>query len=325
MTIKTLVRLNSSPYQRIEFFEEEKLLAQKWNLQYLYWDSQNERLPGQLPLPYKGEYILISNTHTLPELLPEEVLAETKLWIHSNSGYDNFSVPWLKAQKFPVITGNPIRRDAVVEYILGCLISHFSLASHQKSWEKQRTWDRELLSQKNILIIGKGLIGQKLGQALKPIGKKVSYYDPFKGNNEDLIELASGHSVVLLAASLNPTSEKIVNKTFLEALPSNFLLINASRGALINQEALIDMLMQRPNAFAYLDVFEREPFGNEFEGLKNIHCTSHIAGVSKNLSQDMLKFEDEVLSAFFLNSPEDFLEEYKELNLINRCDKDYLI
>lgn len=323
---KTLLRLNASPYQRNEFFQKEKQLAESWGLNYLYFDSQSQNLPQEFPLPYEAPYIIISNTHTEPENIPKEILQKTHLWIHSNSGYDNFPVDWVQAQTFPILTGNPIRKEAVVEYTLGHLFSHFGSHPHQSDWNKQRIWDRELLSDQNVLIIGKGLIGRSLGDCLSPLVNRLTYWDPHKDEGQSPLKShIKANRVFILAASLNPTSHQLINKEILGEMPSNFLLLNPARGPLIDQSELIKKLKECPKAFAYLDVFESEPYGDEFKGLTNIHQTSHIAGVFKGLQDKILKYEGEILKSYAQKEFQDLLAEYEHLDLKNRIQKDYLL
>lgn len=327
---KTLLRLNASPYQREPFFRKEKELAESWNLNYLFHDMGQGKLKEELPSPFEGPYIIISNTHTRPSSIPQKILDQTKFWIHSNSGYDNFSASWVKDQKFPIFTGNPIRKEAVAEYILGHLFSHFSTHPHQESWSKERVWERELLKDQSVLILGKGLIGELVGQCLLPLVHKLSYWDPFKEDEPHLVKgnldsLMSSHRIIISTASLNPTSLPLLNAERIDLLPDNFIFINPARGGHTDQDHLIKRLKKSPKAFAYLDVFKKEPFESEFKGLKNVHLTSHIAGVFKGLEERILQFESDILRTFFTSGEESMLNAYSSLNLANRIQEDYLI
>lgn len=327
---KTLLRLNASPYQREDFFRKEKSLAESWNLNYLYFDTREGKISYPLPPPYEGPYIIISNTHTRPVEIPQSLLEETEFWIHSNSGYDNFTASWIKQQSFPIFTGNPIRKEAVTEYILGNLFSHFGLHSHQEKWSKERRWDRDLLSEQSVLILGKGLIGESVGKSLSPLVKKVSYWDPFKSSEEGVVQnelesLLNSHRVIILAASLNPTSMPLLNEETIKALMENFVLINSARGGLIDQDALIRRLDHSPKAFAYLDVFQSEPFNKEFNKLKNVHLTSHIAGVFKGLEDKIIDFESKLLEKYFNEGKSQLIQHFSHLNLKNRIHEDFLI
>ncbi len=125
-------RTNSSSYQDGNFFREEKAAL--------------ESIPGVSYIQSLSEFskdspfVLISNTHTVPSELPSELLDETVLWIHPNSGYDNFSKRFVEKSKFPIILGNPVRAAAVTEYILGCVFKHFTSVPNHAYWSEDRKW-----------------------------------------------------------------------------------------------------------------------------------------------------------------------------------------
>lgn len=316
--VKTLIRLDASPYQAPEFFKKEEELARDLGLGYHFSDFRHT---GKLN-PDLGPCVLISNTHTPTEKIPREILDKTQLWLHPNSGYDNFSAQWVEKQSFPIVLGNSIRAPGVSEYILACLFHHTSFPTHQESWSQSRKWNRPLLKDKRVTIIGKGQVGTRLYQSLFPLVDELKIFDPylkedslFEGSLEDL---AKQTDILILAASLNKDNRKMISEKVLAALPKDFCLINAARGELIDQGALIQTLKNSPEAFAYLDVFEKEPFKEEFTQCKNVHTTSHLAGVSQSIEERILSFEKETLNTFLSMHLESFKEEFKKDLLKNR-------
>ncbi len=322
----TLIRLDASPYQGPQFFEKEQEMAQRLGLDYQFLDFRHQT---KVEATTKKN-ILISNTHTPVHKIPPSLLDQTLLWLHPNSGYDNFTPQWIQDQKFPIILGNSIRAPGVSEYILSCLFHHYSFLPHQEDWQKTRTWKRLLLKDQKVVIVGKGHVGKLIFKALSPLVDNLTVFDPYL-KEENLYEgkletLIPGTDVLILSASLNNDNRGFINQNLLNLMSENFCLINTARGALIDQKALIFALKSKPNAFAYLDVFEKEPFGKEFEELKNIHTTSHMAGVSKTLEQRILQFEETVLGAFLTSSRENFKNHHKDSLLQNRLvGKDFIL
>lgn len=312
----TVFRTNISPYQGESFknLERQKLSAIN-NIKYLA--TEKNQIPD----------ILLTNTHAITTTNKiENVFSDRiKLIVHPNSGYDNFCFDFVKNAKFPIIIGNPIRSHAVSNYILSALISHYSPLPIHKVWNKNRLWNRGLLSEKNVLIIGYGHIGQILDSALRPLVKNIKIYDPFKGKEKlDLQDV----DIVIPAASLNPTSRSLIDKDFISKLKDDFLIINAARGSIINQEDLKYALKSMPQSFAYLDVFEKEPLpDNTFNEIDNIRTTSHIAGVYKNLNSEIINFEYKILREFikYQNDIETFNHKFSNLLLNNRVKESYLI
>lgn len=306
-------RLDLSPYQSPDFPELEKKSLANLNIE------QTELL--------EEAQILISNTHTDFSKLPLDKLTHVKLLLHPNSGHDNIPCEFVTEAPFPIICGNSIRANGVTEYTLGRLFQHLSSLEDQPQWQPGRAWPRQRLADKNILILGRGTIGKLLISSLTPLARTVSSYDPFKGDSNLKLDSID---VVLVAASLNQTSEGMINSDFLSKLNPGWLLINGARGKIINQKDLIEALNKDSKAFAYLDVFEKEPFeASAFNGILNIFRSSHLAGVSTNLDQLIIDFEVQAISDFLTQclNLQEFENKYEHLLLKNKLspDKSFLI
>ena len=299
----TVKRTSTSPYFSPSFNELE------FETLYPYVDI----------LPSDSEVltdILITNTHTNFDLLSHEQIENLKLVIHPNSGYDNFPIDFVKSLKAPIIIGSTIRAEGVSQYILSALFNHYSPISHHTEWDEQRKWPRKLLSDLKITIIGYGHIGKILHAVLSPIVSELTIYDPF----QNFTQLNNKNSdVVILACGLNLKSRHIINRNFLNAISESALIINAARGELIQTNDLINFLKANEEAFAVLDVFEKEPNNFfDFNELLNIKLTSHIAGVYKNIDLHTIKFETTVIKDFLELTNFDFKNKYQKMILQNK-------
>jgi D-3-phosphoglycerate dehydrogenase / 2-oxoglutarate reductase len=299
-----ITRTSVSPYQNPDFQEKERAVF-----------ADFEKVGGH------GE-ILITNTLTDITAIDTENL---KLIIHTNSGYDNFPIDFVKKVDFPIIVGNEIRAQAVSEYILFCLFKRFGNLFHQTNWDRKLK-NRYLLKEKNILIVGYGHVGTLVKKSLEPLAGNIFVVDPFvKGCSKSLNDVSLNLcDVVVLCPSLNPTSFQLINKHILEQLPKDLTLINPSRGNLVAQNDLIDFLKKNGNAFAFLDVFDEEPHDLAFPEITNLFTTSHIAGVFESLDDQIIDFERRVLQDFFNRSSE-FATIYKNSLLKNRIKENFLV
>jgi len=317
-----IYRTNSSSYQNAEFFEQEKnALEQIPGVQYI---KSLTELDDEAP------FILLSNTHSVPDELPEILLDKTILMVHPNSGHENIPKAFVNRMDFPIVLGNPIRSHAVTEYILSCLFHHYTPIDNHQYWSHDRKWDRELLRDQNVLIIGFGNIGKLLYRSLSVLCKKVDVVDPYHDEQfagakikKDLNEIdLSQKTIILLAASLTSTSQEIIDSKFLNSLPNDALIINAARGEMIKEDDLSLYLKKNERFFCYLDVFKEEPFiPGYLHDISNVNKTSHIAGVYKNLNQDIINFEkhiiDDFLNAHKRNNVNEFIQQYSECILTN--------
>jgi phosphoglycerate dehydrogenase-like enzyme len=275
-------------------------------------------------LSLNTQTILLTNSQTNLHRLPDKLLQNVRCILHPNSGVDNLDLELTKQRDILVIRGNPIRAQAVTEYTLAALMQHYSFIPHHSIWDDQRAWDRKLIRDLNILVMGVGHIGHKVAQSLKTIGvKNLSVYDPHKNvsaffhQKEDLNNIdKSSLDCLIVCCELNTSSHAMINQDFLAKLKSDALIINPARGKIIKEYDLIQFLKKNPKAKAYLDVFEQEPFvARDYSEVQNLNRTSHIAGVFNNLKNEMLDFEIKTLTDYmkYQNDLAGFKRLYQDL------------
>lgn len=314
-------RTNISPYQRADFISlEEKMVGRFPGLKY---ETQIEEVID--------ETILITNTHTDLTQLSPLLLKKTKLIIHPNSGYDNFAREHDLWKRIPVVIGHTIRAQAVAEYTLGAIFEGLVELPQHISWHKERSWERTLLKDTPVWIFGYGHIGSIVADTLATLGMKVTVVDPYIETcpHRHLRDWKAGNvneaRVVIAAMGLNSTSQNLFNEEFFSHLNDNLLFINGARGKLVSEKALREYLLTHPGSFAFLDVFEKEPFTEEWHGFPQVWKTSHIAGVEKDLDRKILNFEEAVLQDFLSLSEKDFFKKYENELLQNKWKEGVLI
>ena len=312
-----VIRTHISPYQSQEFPQKEKATIEALNgLTYLPLNEFKDQ-----------DTILITNTHTQFKAIDPRVLKRTKLIIHPNSGYDHWADEHELWRDIPVIIGHKIRAQAVAEYSLGAVFQGLVELPQHLSWQKDRTWNRPLLKGTSVWVFGHGHIGKIITDTLSAIGMKVTVVDPYKKNclahwREGNIKEAR---VVICATALNSQTKHMFNDEFFSSLADNVLFINGARGKLVDEKALKSYLLSHPEAFAFLDVFEKEPFTEDWHGFPQVWKTSHVAGVEKDLDQKILDFEKEVLESFLAIDEKLFLKLYQDTLLQNKWIKGVLV
>lgn len=280
-------RTDSSSYFPPHFQEMEK--------QALEGISGVQYLSATDPVPESGDLCLITNTHT--RLADWKTLRNrTRFILHPNSGFDNLLPDIGEWGDVPIVLGNAIRAPAVVQWAIACVLQHTVPVVHQSCWPKSRAWERPLLQDKNVLVIGLGPVGQGIAEALRGLGCLVDTHDPFLGHTADI---HANHDIVILAASLNQKSRHLLNSGFFTTASPELLLINPARGELIDERALREFLHQHPKARAYLDVHAREPFPNGYwDDCPQVIANPHIAGVWAGLTDSLIRFEGNVIERF---------------------------
>ena len=195
-----------------------------------------------------------------------------------------------------------------------------SIAACQGSWDRDRFRGREL-NGKRLGIVGLGRLGKKIARYGQVFGMNVGAFDPFiqdwiEGVRREasLSDLLKSSDVLSLHAPLNPETQGMIGAAELALLPKGAVLVNTSRGQLIDEKALIDALTNRQLAGAALDVIARErekqvrknsPLLEYADANDNLLITPHIGGATYESMAQTEVFMAQKLKKFLLNTYKD--------------------
>ncbi len=153
-------------------------------------------------------------------------------------------------------------------------------------WERSR-WGGIELAGKSLGVIGFGRIGQQVARRGVGLGMNVLAYDPFVGDErfrelgvdraETLDEILAGSDVVTLHSPLTDETRCLIDREAIAKMRDGARLVNAARGALVDEEALAEALRSGKLAGAALDVFSAEPYDGPLLELDQVVVTPHLA------------------------------------------------
>tara|TARA_B110000483_G_C17989516_1_gene462944 strand:+ start:34 stop:840 length:807 start_codon:yes stop_codon:yes gene_type:complete len=161
------------------------------------------------------------------------------------------------------------------------------------SWKKN---NRKSLKDYHVLVMGTGKIGSKLVDRLSNICK-VKTYDPLDNSEDELDNLLGHADIVSLHMPLLPETKLFFNQKKLSLLKDGALLINTSRGPIIDEDALYNELI-KGRIYSAIDVFWQEPYQGKLtnSNVKNIYLTPHVASNCKEflegIANDFLDFHN---------------------------------
>lgn len=149
-------------------------------------------------------------------------------------------------------------------------------------WEPQELVGYEL-SGKKLGLIGYGNVGTRIEKIATALGMKVSYVNS-KSTSDGVDTLLSNSDFVVICAPLNDGTKNLVDERRLKLLKPTAVLVNVGRGAIVDQNAFIELLKNKKIRGAGLDVFDGEPLTGkpseaivELAKLPNVVATPHIA------------------------------------------------
>ena len=159
----------------------------------------------------------------------------------------------------------------------------------ENAWHVDKIRPRLRLVDCTLGIVGLGNIGKRTADKMKAFFKRILFYDPYVDGHpgceklDDLVALAAQSDTITLHPLLNNETRHLIDGGVLAAIKPTAFLVNTSRGAVIDQEALIARLREKEIAGAALDVFETEPIpaDSPLRDMDNVILTHHTAWYSE--------------------------------------------
>jgi len=233
--------------------------------------------------------------------ITKDVIAKAKnlkIIARAGAGLDNVDVIAAKERNIKVVNAPDSLTISVAEMVFGSLlalirkISDADKSMKEGKWEKKKFKGREIYG-KNFGIVGFGRIGRKVATIANGFGANIFAYDPLITDEKIYENLNAKHcknideilkqcDFISIHVPLLNETRNLINGNNIKILKKDAIMINTSRGGIINESALIEALKNKLRGGACLDVFENEPNPNpEFRNLKNVILTPHIASATE--------------------------------------------
>ena len=213
-------------------------------------------------------------------------------------GLDNIDVAACEARGIAVFPATGANDLSVAEWVISTAMVLLRGAYHATpdviagSWPRNRLMGREM-SGKIMGLVGFGSIAKEVATRAKAMGMIVQAFDPFAADEaftsagvqrHGLEPLLREADVVSLHVPLTPATTNLIDALRLKRMKPDAILLNASRGGVVDEAALAAALKAGELGGAALDVFVTEPLGAAqgavFAGCPNLILTPHIAGVT---------------------------------------------
>lgn len=214
-------------------------------------------------------------------------------------GLDNIDMAACQARNVTVFPATGANDLAVAEYVIASILMLFRGSYHSRDamiagqWPRQQSMGHEI-SGKRLGLIGFGAIARQVATRARALGMDVMAFDPMLSADDpawnsveccDLPRLVAKADAISLHVPLTDETRNMFSRPLIEAMKNSAILINTSRGGVVDEDALADALRSGSIGGAALDVFSSEPLGIEagkrFADCPNLILTPHIAGVTK--------------------------------------------
>jgi D-3-phosphoglycerate dehydrogenase len=236
------------------------------------------------------------------EKISEAVISsgpKLKVISRAGIGIDNIDLKAVKKKGILVFNTPDAPTLAVAELALGLMLNLLRRISECDRKIRDGKWKSmmgELLTGKTLGIIGLGRIGKTLVSLTKPFKLKIIANDPIhdiefaRDNNLEFVDketLISKSDIITLHAPLTDENHHMIGEKELSLMKKRGILINTSRGGIVDEEALFRALSEGWISGAALDTFENEPYEGPLTTLDNIVLTSHVGSYAKEARINM--------------------------------------
>lgn len=253
----------------------------------------------QIKALHDADFIMIYRANPSPEILKSA--AKARLVQLLSAGYDGLNLKLLQELGIPCANNGGANSCAVADQTVLSILALYRRFIPLDNDVRTGVWNAGIdglntfeLADKRVGIVGFGSIGQQVARRVQAFDAHVFYFNRTPLSHEletqlnvrflELNELFKTCDVISLHVPLTQQTHHLVNATRLNLMKSTSIIINTSRGAVIDEAALIQALMNKRIAGAGLDVFEKEPVdaSNPLLSMQHVVASPHSAGTTSD-------------------------------------------
>ncbi len=247
----------------------------------IHWPTNRTDITAAITIGSKGL------TNAMIDALPA-----LKTIVCFGVGTDGLDAAYCKQRGVQISYGPNINNEDVADIAMGLIIATARGFTLGERTLREGKWippmpipPQKRLRGRKLGIVGMGAIGQAIAARAAPFGLEIKWTGPRAkpdiayGYEPDLVALASWADILTLCPRADKTTEGMVSAKVIEALDDDGILVNVSRGSVVDEAALIAALKAGKLAAAGLDVFEEEPTPvSRWADVPNTTLLPHIGG-----------------------------------------------
>lgn len=225
----------------------------------------------------------------------------------TSAGFDRVPLDYIKEKQIEIRNARGVYSIPMAEHAISGVLELYRKAYVYHTYQKNHIWkkERDLLeiNGKTVLIIGCGSVGSECAKRFKAFNADVYGIDPFITKSDCFDRIAGTDmldtmlpeaDILVLTVPLTDQTEKLIGLSQLHLMKNTAVLVNISRGKVVDQKALENALINHEIYGAVIDVFEEEPLPGDSKlwGIESVILTPHISfigdGMNKRLDECIL-------------------------------------
>lgn len=224
-----------------------------------------------------------------------EAFSRLKLIQLTSAGFDRVPVDRIKERGIALYNARGVYSTPMAEWAVFRVLEHYKQGWFFRKEQENGRWTkhrglREVAGIK-VAVVGAGNVGQEVAKRFRAFGAETTGFDIHTNETEGfdhmaltetLCEQVGEFDVVVVTAPLLPSTRGLISRKVLCSMKDGAVLVNIARGGLIDEQAMCEVLAERKDLFAALDVFETEPLNEDSPlwKLENVAVSPHNSFVS---------------------------------------------
>lgn len=290
-----------------DLFEPPDWLAGELELAGIGWLAGQYREPeAVLAAARQADVVLVQSVRPLLSGAVIRRLPRCRCIVRLGIGYDSVDLAAATEQGIPVCNAPTYCVDDVADHALALLLGSARHLARQDRWIREGRWDRSgarparRLAGCTLGLVGFGRIAQAVARRVGGFGLTVLAADPFveagfmagRGvQKTDLDTLLARSDLLSIHCPLTDDTYHLLDARAFALMKDGVLLVNTSRGPIVEEAALVEALRAGKVWGAGLDVFEQEPLppGSPLRALDNVILTPHVGANSEESRADLYR------------------------------------
>ena len=264
--------------------------------------------------------VVIDFWTALPKKVIEK-LNQTKMICSAAAGYDWIDVKTATAKGITITHCPGHNAESVAEHTVGLILGAMRLSWKASSEVRNGKFTPEEykgkeLKGKTVGIIGYGSIGKRVAEILeKGFGAKITYTNS-SSSKDELEKLLEESDFISVNAPLNDKTRNLISHKEFTLMKPGVLFVNTGRGAIVDEEALLENLKNGKVFAAGLDILEKEPFEttNPLLSQPNVLVTPHIGWNTEETEYRLSAQVLEIVTAFIRDEPIYIIPEQRSIS-----------
>lgn len=247
-----------------------------------------------------------------------DTFSRLKLIQLTSAGLDRVPVDKIKTRGIELYNARGVYSVPMAEWAVFRVLEHYKQGWFFREEQQAGRWTKhrglgEVYGIK-VAVVGAGSVGQEVAKRFRAFGAETTGFDIHTNDTEGfdhmaltetLCERVGEFDVMVVTAPLLPSTRGLISREVLSSMKEGAVLVNIARGALIDEQAMCEVLSERKDLFAALDVFETEPLAKESPlwKMENVAVSPHNSFVSNGNNARMF--------ALILQNLKNFIERKK--------------